>query len=783
MTHRRPAALHIQCARVLGRAEEPAQFGTEPAVAAPAHQSSRTSWFAPILPSLTVWEAALLLVLPALASAAWVGLGSAHLGRFSPTLAGAAWAAETLAAAALLGLFSRYNAAWLRPSRWSVAALAIVFVLGARLALVVPPGASWPALLDGGWYAATGHLIAREGGLSFHPPALAALAEPSAFVADFAEQRAAGLGVPGDATMGRFGAALAVSSIEAEPFATQPWHPPLLATWIALWTSWFGMGAPGAAMWPWALAWLLAVGGMAERLGGARATVPAVLVAGIGPAFAWYGAAPYAELPAGALAIGGFLALAHALRAERPEAVEGVEGGNAQGGGSADDRTQTVPRTRAVNGVSGRTNARVGSTPVDRGSWIDRAAETTMSGASPLAPALLAGLLLGLAGLAKVDLLPAGIVALGWTVWRDLRGDRASAATHGLLAGLSLPWLHLVALAFGPSRAYMRINGWGVAQAVSRHVPWLAIAAVGFALVAIAWRAAQPRMATQRQRPLRSFVAPLALLFAAGVTGWSLWNPSDAAPSMITLLAWLVTPLGAWGAAAGLALMAERERGPWKHGIGVPVLLLAAVPLVAPLVTRDLSALYVARRLVPIALPVVAVLGGIAWSEGTRRGRGAGLAATAALALVLFGIAERAVPWTPGREMSGSRTLMTRIARHVGPEDILILPSPLGEDPAGRLGAALWAVEGLNVAPIGGLDESPEALASAVRTWHEQGRRVVWAGGGDVPRWPGIRAETLTREGILGDIPAPGGGLPPRWTRLELMVSLHELVPEPARSP
>jgi hypothetical protein len=497
------------------------------------------------------------------------------------------------------------------------------------------------------------------------------------------------------------------------------------------------------------MAWLLAIAALAALTCGRRAAPGAVLVAGLGPAFTFYGAAPYAELPAGALALGGMVAL----------------GRVAQSGATVTAEAWPVAWRQSL--------------------------------------ASLAGLCLGLAALFKVDLLPAVFLVVLWWAWGPARRDPdARPLTFGLLVGLALPMIHFVLLGLGPTRTYLTINGWGVWQVLVARawlLPWVAVLAAAALVMRLATGKGRRRFArrgplaperSMLRLPWRPFGGAAALLLAAGWSAQAWFAPAEVPASMPSVLAWLVTPLAAWGAAAGLALLLEDRRGDQREAFAVaplasvlaPALVLALLPLVLPLVTRELSPLYVGRRLLPLCVPVVAVLAGAALGRLAAHERGAWrFSALPVAALVAFALWTSAGPWVPGRELAGSARLLERVASRLGEGDVLLLPSALGEDPAGRLGVALWAVHGIDVAVVGGLEESPTDLAAAVGRWRADGRRVLWASSGPSPRWPGLRAETVGREGIVSEVLAPDSQLPPRWERFEIALGIVELVEEPQR--
>ena len=379
-----------------------------------------------------------------------------------------------------------------------------------------------------------------------------------------------------------------------------------------------------------------------------------------------------------------------------------------------------------------------------------------------------AGLALGLAVVVKVDAAVAVAVGVGW--WLAAR-RRAGGVQEGLglAAGLALPSLQLASLALGASGLYLALNGGGVLRLVVGRA-WLlaAVVLVGGGLAAAVWWARRAgRLDETRAR--RGVGLAVAALVALGlVAGWL--APADTAPNMVTILAWLVTPLGLWAAVAGLVWALEAAAA---RAAPVVALALVATPLVlvAPVVSQAMSVPYIARRLVPAALTVTAVLAGAAmtawWQRraqqsatGTRPERWQDGAVLAAVALVAVGLVAAGTPLRGPREFQGGETLAWRLARQVAVGDVIVFPATLhGADP-GRMAAAVWSLTGRDTVVVGAPDREPADVARAADVWRAAGRKVwyVTDEAHAPPEVAGLRARVRGRGG-RGDLrrgPAAG---------------------------
>lgn len=675
-----------------------------------------------------------------LAAATWTALATAGLDRFAPRLAAVAGGACALGVIAAAAWGHARGRCRLASTRWDAAALAIAALLAAR---AWPGNTPWVTFLDASWYVATAARIAQTGGLAFPVGALADAPTGTrpGLVATFSDERAAGLPFPDDPGRGFHAVAFAVGDTRA-PIAT-PYHPPFYAAGLAIPAALLGplragMGAP-----PWALAWLLAVAALARAVGGARAAPLAVAAAGCGPAFGYYAANPYAELAAGALALGGVWCLARLAGAARP--------------------------ARAL--------------------------------------AAGAGLGLGLACLAKVDLIPTAVAAGAWWLLarRTQGGAREGAA---LLSGLALPAAHALWLARTISRLYVDLNGGGVWVRWAWIGPWIAGAAAALAVGVwarrrTAGRRGAPRPSTPhpsdppptggaaRARALRLVAATVAVvaLGTAFAAGW--WRADAEPPAMTAILAWLMTPLAVWAAAAGL-VGALDDDDPRTGPLVALALVVVPLLLLDPVVARGLSPLYAARRLVPTVVPVAAILAGLAvarvWGNKAPGSRGPAAApvawaAAAGAALVVVAQLQAASPFAgaAAADFGGGPRLARQVAEHAGSRDVVVFASTLGGMYAGRLAPAVWVLEDRDVVVIGNPTPDAAQLAAAIDAWRAAGRGVLWiddgrAGGPDLP---GLALTEVGQASIVTRAPAPIPELPARMAPLPIDLRIRRVEAAP----
>ncbi len=695
-------------------------------------------------------DAVAISVIAGLAAAMWSATISANIGRFSPVASiviGGAVCIGGIYAARRRGALSRGPV--IAKDGGGTATLLIVVALVAVRAW--PPAVAWPAFLDGGWYAAAAALVSRQGGLNLD----AGPGSAEVFVMRLADQRRAGIGVPLDESQGFHAVAFAVSEVGSG--AASPYHPPFFTSWLAIFAALLGPNLLGTGAWPWAVAWAMGLGVLARRTLSSDAAPWAVAIAGISPLWRFFAPQPYAELTAGALVLAGL-----ALLARRP--------------------TWSASNSPTLGPI-----------------WTIRP--------------ILAGILLGLAALTKLDTLPIVVAATAWWLWTCNRsdGDRSARdhrAAIALIVGLLPAVVHAGLIASGPSAVYYSLNLWGVRSAalsiVERLGGWagsIAIIVMAVALlILIVVKRTDPSSGRDdpavagvaRPGRARPSLALSLLAFAPALIFVALWlrdRPTSetvaAAPSMATILVWAITPLCAWAALATWALIIRSSEFPRLPSLGAmsksplaPAAVATAVVLLAPLVTRTLSPLYVGRRLLPIAFPLACILAAGGAAHAWRRG-GVWRVGLVIAAIIVFAVQSMTTQaLSPSRDLSGARLLIDRLVEYGSDDDLLIFPSSLTDEDAGRLASAVWALDGRSVAVVGAPEPNLEALAAAVLEVLETDRRVYWIGAAPPPVLEGVAVQPAGEESVITEVLAPDPALPPRMVRYELSVTIHELQQE-----
>lgn len=655
-----------------------------------------------------------------LAAAAWVALLLAWTGRFAaaPALTAGALAASLVVWRAWRGGALRVAA--LRADRWGAATLLLALGL---TGLQAPAGAAWPAALDAGWYLDSAAWIQRSRALAFRPAAIEALPEAlrANFVSSFDDQAAVldpgGRRFPTSRVLGLLSVNLAVDSPAVLP--AHPYHPPLLASALALGIELRGAARAGDLALVFGFLWLLAVAVAARRLGygvlrgdGALqgdgpSPLLAVGVAGCGPAFAYYAGQPFAELAASAALLAGL---------------------------------SLLPGTGAT---------------AERGRI------------------LAAGLCLGLAGLIKVDALPPVGLALILGAWPL----RERPPLIGYLAAGALPGLGSLALLLaGPGLTYARLNGGGVLKLAGGAGRVGLGVAFALALLALAlrWRHRLPR---------RSGAWAALLIAGLALAQAQLWLPAtdQQRPGMLAIGLWLLTPLGFWLAVMGLVEGPRKDGVEGPRGSLLVLALASAFTLAAPLVSLGLSPLYAGRRLLIAALPLAAILAGqvLARPWGPAGPRSARALSLGGILLLLVSLSLAASPFrgARGRDLSGGLGLIRQLAASTPSDAVLVFPSVLDGRHAGRLASALEALEGRAGAVLGRPKVAGAALADAFAAWRAAGRPIYWVAddGQELPELPGWRFVQERDLDIVTRHLAPRPVLPPEMASLPLTLDLYRV--------
>ncbi|MDX8150068.1 hypothetical protein SK069_00555 [Patulibacter brassicae] len=315
-----------------------------------------------------------------------------------------------------------------------------------------------------------------------------------------------------------------------------------------------------------------------------------------------------------------------------------------------------------------------------------------------------AGAALGTLGLLRPDAWPLVAVAVLVAALLRHRGRRAVLL---LAAGLALPLAYAAARASTITRAYTDESVGHVLGGVSGHALVAVIAAATLGLVllvaAVPWPGAWPARVVRAASARRLPVALAALVGLAGLVvavappaeGLEIFRTYATAPGLV---------LAALGAVALLLGRAGTPDGRWA---ALPLLLAAALAL--GLVAGDPQVLqpdqyWTARRFLPAALPVAAVLAGIAvavawhWPGDRRRPV---VAATLLLALAAGAVGLRnAWPALSTTEFHGVPAQVEAVDAQITGSDPLVIMGP-SERAWSALGPALALRQERHVLMIG----------------------------------------------------------------------------------
>jgi hypothetical protein len=356
----------------------------------------------------------------------------------------------------------------------------------------------------------------------------------------------------------------------------------------------------------------------------------------------------------------------------------------------------------------------------------------------------LAGLLLGLAFLARPDSLLPVLIAIGagCVLLAVGRFDRRAAWFCG---GLLLTLPHALLQTYSLARAYSLDNG------LPRPGTLLAAVAAPVAL-AVAVRALLPRLGPKvtgmvggvaAQRRLGAAVA----LVAGGLLVLGLLRPrlfgtaymsvqGRLAPSFseyaVRRLSWFLTLPGLALTWAGLALVALRR---WRAAAWAAVLPVALLlPFYAYDARNSSRLMWWARRFIPVALPgmtmliAIALTTGLLWSSGPLRWP-LRLSAAGLCAFLLAVFLSQSLPLRQHHEYAGSFEITGRVAGAAGDRQGVFLWAPAGgQNLAGMFGSAVWLQEGQISALLGGQRNAVPYVRSFVRGFPGQPVFVVGPG-------------------------------------------------------
>jgi hypothetical protein len=371
--------------------------------------------------------------------------------------------------------------------------------------------------------------------------------------------------------------------------------------------------------------------------------------------------------------------------------------------------------------------------------------EATRSGAF----GALAGVVLGLSLLVRIDSALVVVPLLLYVLIRRVRGDLPWRAALPLLAGFAVVALHAGLHAAFWARKYV------VDIATRRY--WSQPAAVWVlgtlvlmaAIFALHRYGPEARLFVDRHGPQARAALQAAVVLLAAYAYWlrpalSAWAGADgndkakalADPGLLlglgfgrlaahdaqslVRLGWFVSPLAiALGVLGLLAILRA-----WRSRYLLPVLLGLTVSgfyLYKLRVWNDYP--FALRRFVPVTLPLLLGLVAFLLARLAARG-GARRAVAAVLALSLAGIyvrdtarIARYVDWR------GSVRFVSDVARRFGPGDVVIFEQPRSIH---LLSLPLWAAHGVNALELARFNPDPDRLRHLVTAWRGRWRNVYF---------------------------------------------------------
>lgn len=350
---------------------------------------------------------------------------------------------------------------------------------------------------------------------------------------------------------------------------------------------------------------------------------------------------------------------------------------------------------------------------------------------------LLAGLLLGLTFLARIDLPYLALLPAGWLVYRLVtrqarRRDLAFLVPFGLLV------VHSLAHALIFARPYTLNTYSGVAFLARELGPVVgAVGVIGLVGGAAAYGVvARQRLGQSIGEVLRALAdryhVPIRLGWVIGLIGLAVYGyfirprlgtvklvpyaygatqvPISDHENMVRL-GWYLTPLGIWLGVAGLALIGWRER--WRR-LWLPLgLALLATLLYLYRLLNNPHHIYTMRRYMPLVIPLF-MLGAayaLVWLWGRQNGRrttGDGqrtalFSVLRPLSSVLFslvlvlGLGYQSRVVLTHREYAGLIGQMSELTAAVGPGSVVVFDDPAPVGSGAVLGTPLEYLFGLTV--------------------------------------------------------------------------------------
>jgi len=390
---------------------------------------------------------------------------------------------------------------------------------------------------------------------------------------------------------------------------------------------------------------------------------------------------------------------------------------------------------------------------------------------------LVAGLALGSAFLARIDVPYLVLLPAGWLVYR-LATHQAQRRDLWFLLPFTALAIHGAVHALVFSRPYT-LSTYGGVSFLAREAAPLILAAGIIGVVGLA--AIRNHSFHGDTAPIHALVEqfryPVRMGLVAGLIGLAVygyiirprlgaiqWVPYLYGATEVPLsdhenmvrLGWYLTPLGIWLGVAGMALIAWRE--PWRR-IWFPLgLALMATVLYLYRLLNNPHHIYAMRRYVPLVIPLFTLAGvyALVWlwhspaEDGRRRIEAVRhsslvlrrlLPLALGLALVLWlGYQDRAV--LPQVDYAGLVGQVSDLAAGVSPGSVVVFDDPAPVGSGALIGTPLQYLFGLSVFDLQ-VGWSRAGLAAAVRLGLGQGRPVYL-----LARPGGAAAQALADAGL-----------------------------------
>jgi len=638
-------------------------------------------------PTTTVADVLLRAGLLTAAGVGWLGLVLAQLGRFSLRNL---LAVTLLAAVGLAGGWYRRHRRFPHLPRMSWPDVAVIGLLVLAFWLYTPPADYALAVLDAGWYANTGALIARTGRLTVRPGAFAALSaeQRRLFVWSYQDARGMLPQFPDIETLGFYDVAFATNL--ADDGRVGPYHPPGFSIWVAILDRLGGPRFGEYAAPLFGLLFVLAVYGAARAAFNTRVGVIAASLTAITPPVVYYSRTPFAEVAAGALIWGGVYALTRYQR--YGSTFDGFLAGLAFGAAlhtKIESWLLLVPLTFLLAARFAQPSSHPTIQPSTRLAillpFVPLAAHATLLGATVLRPYVVLngyGIVGGLrnviehpaAGLAVVGLVIAGSILVRLTQ----RENRRPALAFGILA-----------------------VGGGLLLLAARETAWL-LPISGL------------------MRFLTPLGAGLAILGAVRLIGDEMpfWTRGWIIVVVLLGSSPLVAPMVTQSVSP---LYAVRRQVP----VVIPTLwVLAAYALAGGLFTWVHH-----RRGCPFLGPFRGTSAG--WAKALLIL--AEIAAALGLLLVVVIHLVQVDRRLPERELAGSSAFVADLATRFRSNDVVLFEGVERGGHVGRFAAPLWARHGVQALVLAAVPPPVDRLTAAVELWEQQGRNVFLVSLSDPP--------------------------------------------------